>query len=158
MTVPHRLKIYDKGTEEFYLASADPLPKGTPRGTIGEMNSLELAEAVVERYNGEDALTRDLLRASLGLYRALEGVVAKEHLEPLHKALGAWGFLGVQVPPIEEWVEIEDRKVQHIWAPKDGGLEVPVDPNFYADSGIPLDSETDEELVYLRTEILQDPK
>ena len=57
-----------------------------------------------------------------------------------------------------KWREISDSKVRHVWAYEDAKgnhtREVTVDPTFYQDSGTPIDSETGDDLVYVRTEIL----
>jgi hypothetical protein len=52
-----------------------------------------------------------------------------------------------------KWKTIDDSKVRHVWANEDGSGEVTVDPTFYQDSGTPIDSETGDDLVYVRTEI-----
>jgi len=51
------------------------------------------------------------------------------------------------------WVKIDDRNVRHVWA-NEQGEEIQVDPSFYADGGTPIDEETDDDLSYVRTEIL----
>ena len=52
------------------------------------------------------------------------------------------------------WQEISDSHVRHVWAREDGSGEITVDPTFYQESGTPIDSETGDDLVYVRTEIL----
>jgi hypothetical protein len=55
-----------------------------------------------------------------------------------------------------KWKTIEDSKVRHVWANEDGSGEITVDPTFYQDSGTPIDDETGDDLMYVRTEILEE--
>ncbi len=50
------------------------------------------------------------------------------------------------------WVKVPDNAVLHIWRDADGN-EVTVSPTFYADAGTPIDSETGDDMEYVRTEI-----
>lgn len=54
---------------------------------------------------------------------------------------------------MSNWTPIADNKVRHVWTNEDG-VEITVDPTFYAESGIPIDEETGDDLTYVRTEIL----
>ena len=60
----------------------------------------------------------------------------------------------------EKWKIIPDIAVRHIWgnasknSPKN---EISVSPDWYAENGIPIDGETGEDFIYLRTEILEKP-
>ena len=58
----------------------------------------------------------------------------------------------------EKWKTIPDNTVRHIWGINDqvsSENEISVTPDWYAENGIPIDGETGEDLVYLRTEILE---
>lgn len=57
------------------------------------------------------------------------------------------------------WKIISDDKIRHIWAPDhmpDGEGEISVEPNWYSENGTPVDSETGDDMSYVRTEILED--
>lgn len=54
-----------------------------------------------------------------------------------------------------KWNYVPDYKVRHIWL--DGtGKEHYVGPDFYSENGVPFCTETETEMTYLRTEILDD--
>jgi hypothetical protein len=55
---------------------------------------------------------------------------------------------------MDKWIEIDDSKVRHIWQDLDTGEEVSIFPAWYEENGTPL-SNNGEDMVYLRTEILQ---
>ena len=58
----------------------------------------------------------------------------------------------------EKWKTIPDNAVRHIWGINDqvsSENEISVSPDWYAENGTPIDGETGEDLVYLRTEILE---
>ena len=55
------------------------------------------------------------------------------------------------------WKTIPDDQIRHIWAPDhlpDGEGEISVNPDWYADSGTPVDPETGDDMRHVRTEIL----
>lgn len=56
------------------------------------------------------------------------------------------------------WVEIDDKKVRHVWKCETCGKTVTVSPDFYASSGTPICSGPKKcegnDLVYVRTEII----
>lgn len=51
------------------------------------------------------------------------------------------------------WTTISDEKVRHVWKDSDGN-EVFIDPSWYEANGTPFDPTTDEDMEYVRTEIL----
>ncbi len=55
------------------------------------------------------------------------------------------------------WITMPDNLIRHIWAPKDapdGEGEISVEPTFYAEAGTPVDPETGDDLIHVRTELL----
>lgn len=57
------------------------------------------------------------------------------------------------------WETIADSRIRHIWAPDaapDGEGEIAVDPSWYSENGTPVDSETGDDMSYVRTEILDE--
>jgi hypothetical protein len=65
----------------------------------------------------------------------------------------------------ENWVEIADDHIRHIWQPGEGddcqadeydAGEVAVSPNWYRDNGTPNCGICGKELVYIRSEISPD--
>jgi hypothetical protein len=60
--------------------------------------------------------------------------------------------------PKDDWHEVRDADVRHIWSNPDGTGEIPISPTFYADSGTPVCDEdagddAGRDMVYVRTEI-----
>lgn len=51
------------------------------------------------------------------------------------------------------WKTIEDNKIRHVWKDKESGEELVVPPTFYEDAGTPIGEASDDDCVYLRTEI-----
>lgn len=53
------------------------------------------------------------------------------------------------------WVEIEDKKVRHLWECAECDYHVYVEPWFYSEMGEPGCTECDNDMEYIRTEIDQ---
>lgn len=51
------------------------------------------------------------------------------------------------------WTKIFDEKVRHVWKDSNEN-EVFIDPSWYEANGTPVDETTDEDMKYVRTEIL----
>ena len=56
--------------------------------------------------------------------------------------------------PLDVWVTISDSAVRHVWRHPTTGEELDVPPTFYEANGTPMDGETGEDYVYVRTEVL----
>lgn len=51
-----------------------------------------------------------------------------------------------------KWITIPDERIRHVWLDSHGGEHF-IDPSYYAESGTPIDEETDEDMTYDRTEV-----
>lgn len=50
------------------------------------------------------------------------------------------------------WVTISDTAVRHVWKDSSGEEHV-VPPTYYEESGTPVDAETGDDMIYVRTEV-----
>jgi hypothetical protein len=51
------------------------------------------------------------------------------------------------------WTIIPDAKVRHVWSNEDGSREITVPPDYYGENGTPVDGETGDDMIYVRTEV-----
>lgn len=53
-----------------------------------------------------------------------------------------------------KWKNIRDEWVIHVWECLKCGEKAEVNPTFYADAGTPMCGDCDEDMVYVKTQIL----